>query len=215
MAVNWADTALAWGYRFSTDSVTVQVMMTEIAAADPRFSYVTSGGYLTDIRFALSATDTLGITPGKYFESTRNLVSDAGLAQRIGNGDFEKWADPTAGTIIDSMSYAYGGQTYWYYKYVYMMPISPVSRPANSGIDALQPVSVSLWPNPATEVVNVRFGSAVAAAEADLYDLTGRLVSRQAIAQGSTSLTLPVSQLPQGTYLLRIGSNSSKIVVRH
>ena len=39
--VNWAepDTALAWGYRFSEPSVTVERMMDDIAAADYRFSY--------------------------------------------------------------------------------------------------------------------------------------------------------------------------------
>ena len=33
MAVNWADTALAWGYRFSTDSVSTATIMSDIAAA--------------------------------------------------------------------------------------------------------------------------------------------------------------------------------------
>ncbi|MBR3528627.1 MAG: hypothetical protein IKN84_03105, partial [Bacteroidales bacterium] len=39
MAVNWADTALAWGYRFNGESVSVATMMDDIAAADFRFSY--------------------------------------------------------------------------------------------------------------------------------------------------------------------------------
>lgn len=215
MAVNWADTALAWGYHFSADSVTVQVVLDAIAEADPRFSIVVSGGYLTDIRFALSATDTLSVTPGNFFESTRNHVSDAGLWQKLANGDFEKWADPAAGVIIDSMSYTYGENTYWFYTRVYMMPIMPVSQPGNSGIAGVQPVEVSIWPNPASEVINVKFGSAVGATEMAVYDITGRMVSRQAVAMGSTSASIAVSQLPQGTYLLRIGQNTSKVVVRH
>ena len=59
LAVNWADTALAWGYKFSTDSVTVQQVMDAITAADHRFSYTMNGSYLDDIFFVMGGTDTL------------------------------------------------------------------------------------------------------------------------------------------------------------
>ena len=215
MAINWADTALAWGYRFSEDTVTVQEVMDSIAAADPRFSYTIDYGYLTDIRFGLNATDTLGITPGSYFESTRNHVSDAGLYQKLVDGDFEKWADPAAGTLVDSMSYDYGGQTYWMYIYVYRMPVSPVSAPVPAGIGGVHISSMSVWPNPAVQTVVVSFGAALSATEAAVYDLTGRKVASQAVAAGSESVALPVGQLPQGTYLLRVGSAAAKLVVKH
>jgi hypothetical protein len=215
LAVNWADTALAWGYRFSEDSVMVVTVMDSIAAADPRFSYDTTGFYLTDIRFALSASDTLGITPYNYFESTCNHRMDAGLWQMLGDGDFEKWADPAAGTIVDSMSYEYGGQTYWYYIYVYLMPITPVSVPQVSGIRQSEAaMRVQLWPNPATNVLHVSFEQPVAATEATLYDASGRRVGSQAVAAGSTSLQIGVDQLPAGVYVLTIGNAAAKVAVR-
>ena len=134
MAVNWADTALAWGYRFD-GTKTVNDMMTDIAAADPRFSYTMDGYYLNDINFN-AGSRTLAITPGNYWSSTNNGFMDMGMNQPLANGDFEKWADPTAGVIVDSTY----DETYhyWWYTYVYPMTIYPVSvpAPADATIDA-------------------------------------------------------------------------------
>ena len=134
MAVNWADTALAWGYRFN-GTKTVNDMMDEIAAADPRFSYTMDGYYLNDINFN-AGSRTLAITPGNYWSSTNNSFMDMGMNQPLANGDFEKWADPAAGVIVDSTY----DETYhyWWYTYVYPMTIYPVSvpAPADATIDA-------------------------------------------------------------------------------
>ncbi len=134
MAVNWADTALAWGYRFD-GTKTVNDMMTDIAAADPRFSFTMDGYFLGDINFNDSSR-TLAITPGNYWSSSNNGIMDAGMGQALNNGDFEKWADPTAGVIVDSTY----DETYhyWWYTYVYPMTIYPVSvpAPADATIDA-------------------------------------------------------------------------------
>ena len=129
MAVNWADTALAWGYRFN-GTKTVNDMMNDIATADPRFSYTMDGYYLNDINFN-DGSRTLTITPGKYWSSSNNGIMDAGMSQTLANGDFEKWADPAAGIIVDSTY----DETYhyWWYTYVYPMAINAVSQPAGMG----------------------------------------------------------------------------------
>ena len=129
MAVNWADTALAWGYRFN-GTKTVNDMMTDIAAADPRFSFTMDGYYLNDINFN-AGSRTLAITPDNYWSSTNNGFMDMGMNQPLANGDFEKWADPTAGVIVDSTY----DETYhyWWYTYVYPMAINAVSQPAAMG----------------------------------------------------------------------------------
>jgi len=130
MAVNWADTALAWGYRWN-DSATVGTMMAAIAAADPRFSYDATG-WLNDIYFN-DGTVSLAITPGNYWGSTNNGVVDMGMDQPLSNGDFEKWGDPAAGVIVDSNNY--GGPIY-YYTYAYPMTVHPVSVPESGPVDA-------------------------------------------------------------------------------
>ncbi len=45
LAVNWADTCLAWGLRFDEESLTARQLMDAVAAADWRFSY-TAGGFV-------------------------------------------------------------------------------------------------------------------------------------------------------------------------
>ena len=129
LAVNWADTALAWGYRFADANVSVSTMMDDIAAADSRFAYTVGGGLLSDILFSDSTTaDTLRATPGNYWESTTNGISNAGLSAVLADGDFVKWADPAAGTIADSV---YNDGYGWIYSRVYEMEIHPVSEPAS------------------------------------------------------------------------------------
>ena len=125
LAVNWADTALAWGYRWN-GIATVASMMDAIAAADPRFSY-TGSGMVSDILFN-DGTVSLAITPGNWWGSTNNGVMDMGLGQTLANGDLEKWGDPAVGVIVDS---TYDNTyNYWWYTYVYPMTIYPVSVPS-------------------------------------------------------------------------------------
>lgn len=124
MAVNWADTALAWGVNFSTDSITSQAALDTIAANDPRFSWTTGSYGLGNITFTENGTTLTG-DANHFWESKRNTISDAGLSQNLGNGDFQKWANSAAGVVVDSMEYS----GVWYYMYNYPMTIYPVTAP--------------------------------------------------------------------------------------
>ena len=124
MAVNWADTALAWGVNFSTDSITSQDVLDIIAANDPRFSWDTGSYGLSNITFTENGTTHTGDAT-HFWESKRNTISDRGLYQNLGNGDFQKWANSAAGVVVDSMEYS----GVWYYMYNYPMTIYPVTAP--------------------------------------------------------------------------------------
>lgn len=202
MAVNWTDTALAWGYRFD-GSKTVSDMMDAIAGADPRFSFTMSGTYLGDILFVKDDGDTLRGT--SWWESKHNGITDDGLAQNLEDGDFEKWADPAAGTIVDSTEY----DGFWYYIYVYTMEIHPVSVPPTQNIADVVAVIDGLWPSPTRGNVNVRVNHAV---EAVLYDIAGRRVTAYILQQGVN--TLDLTSLAAGTYMLRTEGVVCKIVKR-
>lgn len=212
LAVNWADTALAWGCRFSTATISVADVMDSIANADPRFSYTMNGGLLGDILFTVSNTETLSITPGNWWESLNNGVSgDAGMAQTLVDGDFEKWADPAAGVIVDSMYYDGWG---WYYISVYPMTIYPVSVPSN-GINSAESIAVQFYPNPASAQLHVRFNVLPSSCEAALYDMTGRMVYSQILSAGESQMNVPVAQLANGIYMLRVGDSAVKVAVKH
>jgi hypothetical protein len=106
--VNWnePDTALAWGYRFDAESVTVKDMMLEIQATDYRFGFV-GESFVSDVTFNDGVLDLKlagmwwmynvnGVTAGEYFD-----------VQTITNGDWVKFGDESCGIIIDPQMYTY------------------------------------------------------------------------------------------------------------
>ena len=126
-AVNWPDTALAWGYRFSARSTNLQNVMNDIAAADPRLSFVTGSYGIDDILF-IENGDTLHKAASSWWEHTLNGAMSAGVYQQLNDGDFSRWADPTAGVVVDSTYDT--NWNYWMYTYAYPQTIYPVSTPA-------------------------------------------------------------------------------------
>ena len=124
--VNWPDTALAWGYRFSARSTNLQSVMNDIAAADPRLSFVTGSYGIDDILFVENG-DTLRKAAFSWWEHTLNGNMSAGLYQQVNDGDFSRWADPTAGVAVDSTYDSVWN--YWMYTYAYPQTIHPVSAP--------------------------------------------------------------------------------------
>ena len=106
--VNWnePDTALAWGYRFDTESVTVKDMMLDIQSADNRFGFV-GESYVSDVTFndgvlnlSLAGMwwmyNVNGLTAGEYFNT-----------QTVGNGDWVKFGDESCGILVDPVNYIY------------------------------------------------------------------------------------------------------------
>ena len=107
--VNWnePDTALAWGYRFSEESVTVEHMMDEIAAADYRFSYDGANNWLNDIYFNDGVLD-LSLYGMWWMYIINGEMAGLGYAeQTIHNGDYVKWGDESCGVLLDPNMYIY------------------------------------------------------------------------------------------------------------
>ena len=220
VAVNWADTALAWGYRFATDEVSVATVMVALSEADPRLEVVGTG-FVSDITFidtAAGMTDTLRVTPGNYWGSSRNGIEDAGMGQMLVDGDFEKWGDPAAGVVADSTYWeGYG----WTYSYVYPMAIHAVTVPDTTstpvvGIDnvALEGADFVIYPNPAKG--SVSFRGVAGGATAEVISLSGQVMLR--VEVGSSDSKVDISSLPRGAYFVRLASESGvavrKLIVR-
>ncbi|MDD6185846.1 MAG: choice-of-anchor J domain-containing protein [Bacteroidales bacterium] len=211
MAVNWVDTALAWGYRWN-GTATVGDMMAHIAAADPRFSY-TGTGMVSDINYidtAAGMTTPLGITPGNWWSSTNNGVMDMGMSQTLSNGDFEKWADSSTGILVDSVwMEEYGG--YWNYIYVYPMTIHPVTVPDTTtiqdGIDTHEMPQVFAYPNPCNGTLYIINENAE---RVELYNVNGQLL--EMVNSGDTHITLNMQSYPAGLYMLKVGNGVQKIL---
>ena len=101
-AVNWnePDTCLAWGYRFSEETVTVKHIMDDIKAVDPRFDYVDIGWGVGDIYYADGVLD-LSLYGTYWMYNINGIAAGLGFDQQpIVNGDFIKWGDESCGTEI-------------------------------------------------------------------------------------------------------------------
>lgn len=107
--VNWAepDTALAWGYRFNEPLVTVETVMDDIAAADSRFSYTGSNGWLSDIFFNDGVLNLQLVGQWWMYIVSGEMAGSGYTAQTVQNGDYIKWGDESCGIIVDPATYAY------------------------------------------------------------------------------------------------------------
>jgi hypothetical protein len=132
--VNWnePDTALAWGYRFDAESVTVKDMMLEIQATDYRFGFV-GESFVSDVTFNDGVLDLKlagmwwmynvnGVTAGEYFDT-----------QTVGDGDWVKFGDESCGTIIDPQMYTY----------VWTKEVAPVYALADEAM--IDPSEIVYW----------------------------------------------------------------------
>ena len=108
--VNWnePDTALAWGYRFSEDEVTVKDVMDKIADADYRFSYEGGSSYINDLFFNDGVLDLSLTEPGwVMYLVNGETYWDTYDVKTLVDGDYVKWGDTFCGTLIDPTNYIY------------------------------------------------------------------------------------------------------------
>jgi len=84
----------------------------------------------------------------------------------------------------------------------------PTATAASSVTDA------ALYPNPARQQVTLYLPALALARPVQLLDAQGRVVRQEWLASGAPSITISVSQLPAGVYLLRCGEVVRRVVVQ-
>ena len=204
--VNWNEPnkALAWGYRFSTESIIVKEVMDGIAEVDHRFGYDASMGYVSDITF--DEDDLHLALAGLYFMYNLNGVM-AGYGydeQTLVNGDFVKWGDESCGTEIAPWTY------------VWTQEVEPVT--VYDAVGENNMTSLSIYPNPAVSETFVTLEND-GLNEVSVYDLQGRLVSSVVfVANAGEQVRLSTEMLNAGVYFVRVSSDSAtqtaKLVVK-
>ena len=215
-AVNWAnpDTCLAWGYRFSADSVLISDMMNDIQAADPRFSFDSLmgsyGPYLTDIVFT-TATDTLKLAGYYWTFNVNGEMAQLGFGEQyVKNGDFVKFGDESVGFANDS-AWGYPSNVVW------TKPVTPVPAPQPVGIASANASSFSVYPNPASSYVMVSAEGIEANSHIVLMDATGRTIVRKQV-EGTVNQRISLDGLAKGVYFVGVASSNSvkvnKLIVK-
>lgn len=130
VSVCWAERCLAWGVRFDEDSISLQSAMDAIACSDFRFSYSAGNWGVADILFNDYAGNSMALSevPAGYNYWWCNLngwAAPTGYdALMLSDGDFVKWGDAAAGTVVDSAG-GYPTQLAWH------TPVEPAVIPAS------------------------------------------------------------------------------------
>lgn len=109
--MNWnnPDTALAWGYRFDTENVTMKTIMDDIAAVDYRFSYDSpNGSWLNDLFFNDGVLD-LSLTEEGWvsYLIDGNPTWDTFNEAVVADGQYVKIGDTYCGTMVDPDNWVY------------------------------------------------------------------------------------------------------------
>lgn len=203
-AVNFADpedVCYAWGYRFSTDNVTIKEMMDEIAATDNRFDYDASvEGWLNKITFA----------NGEYYfvlEGYNAMYNLNGAMswltfdqQTVVNGDFVKWGDYRIGTEIAAWTY------------VWETPVQPVT--INTEVSENTNTSLSLYPNPATSFTTLKLDGMADEAVVSVVDLQGRVLSTFAVQQANEPIRIETAGYRAGIYFVTVSNATNRQTVK-
>ena len=194
--VNWNEPniALAWGFRFDGE-YTVETMMNTIENMDHRFSYETGDWGVTDIIFDNGEVH-YSLVGDYWMYNINGSMAMLGYDQQpIINGDFIKWGDISCATEI----------AYW--TYVWTTPVQPVS--ACDDVDEVEATSLSIYPNPATEVLYV---NAENLNRVEIYDMTGRNVLN------TTSSVVDLRGVEAGVYFVTVrtenAAKTTKLVVK-
>ena len=204
-AVNWNEPnkCLAWGYRFSEDEITVEVVMNAIATADGRFNYNGSSGWLTDMTFNEGELNLM-LSGMSAMYNINGLAAWNGYdVQTVVPGDFIKWGDLACATEIAQWTY------------VWTQEVEPVS--VYTGINEMQN-TLSVYPNPAINETFVTVENA-GLNTISVYDIQGRMVSTESLeAVAGEQVRISTEMLNAGVYFVTVSDDSAvrtaKLVVK-
>lgn len=96
--------------------------------------------------------------------------------------------------------------------YGYGVGLDDVSINSPEGISEPDQVAVSVFPNPANDIVNVNFSASVDNAVIEFFDIQGKVV--KSITVNGVSTTVRVDDLQAGIYSMRISASALNSVVR-
>ena len=195
--VNWNEPniALAWGYKFSGDSVTVENVMDAIAEADGRFSYEGANGWLTDIKYNDYVNQYALVGPYWMYNVNGEAAWVGYTEQTVMDGDFIKWGDISCATEVAEWTY------------VWEQPVQPVT--IWNDVEEVEASMLTVYPNPATETLYV---NAENVQIVEIYDMTGRMVMT------SFESVVDLRNIETGIYFVTVKANNvartTKLVVK-
>lgn len=84
-----------------------------------------------------------------------------------------------------------------------------------SGIDKVeQSTAYTVYPNPAQDFIHVSISNFDTGKTVEVFNIINQKIGEYSITEGSESITIPVKNLSDGIYFIRIGNSCKKVVVR-
>ena len=161
--------------------------------SDSSYNYTGAGASNENTLFIARSDDSILVLGT---DGTSHVEFNTGLGYNTTIGSLQ---------VADGYLYAYAGGALWR---------RPLSDFGISSVAQTPPVdsnsSLSVFPNPATNTLQIM---GTQPGEVHLFDLMGR--ERMNAVTAGTGATLDVSQLEDGMYFLRSGSESAKVEIAH
>lgn len=172
---------------------------TTVASGGP-YSDGTQAGAIVrpDVTFALEANECYTIKLMDEFGD--------GFDSGYGNGSFAVQVNGTA--LITAPNWSTGEL------------VMKIASSSTAGLEDLALENVTVYPNPASELVNVAFEGNGGDYSISIQDLSGRTVVTKALssASGATSIELPIADLKAGNYFVSVtqgaASHTQKLMVK-
>jgi len=120
-------------------------------------------------------------------------------------------------TPLATLDYDTTGTGTWYLSYAKYYKATPPPPPTRVG-EMAGGSGITVYPNPASGSVNINFGENRERTTVSVLDITGREVL-STVAEHSNNVRLPLNDIPNGTYMLRIATEgkapeTAKLIVR-
>lgn len=134
---------------------------------------------------------------------------------RDGNSVYPYMIGPTYYGVVETSNFSVMGPpaTTPMTQVVINEPVQTYAGPTGL-TEAAAPGCLTVFPNPANDLLVVQVTVATAVPHiVELFDLTGRVVARQTLVPGATMCYFDTQALHTGTYLVRVGSSVTRVVV--
>jgi len=89
-----------------------------------------------------------------------------------------------------------------------------VTAQGNTGINDIGDAVISVYPNPAKDVLFVNLDATKHITSLEVYNVVGQKVKTVNLEDGLKSVSVPVSDMKKGVYFLRVVSGTKEIVTR-
>ncbi|OQP44795.1 peptidase [Niastella yeongjuensis] len=154
-------------------------------------------------------TITLGTLPGDYDLKLLNSSGTQLAISQAGSTTSESITRTMTPGTYYAQVYGYNGANSASTCYTLRVQLGTASRMSTDLITSNEVQKVAVFPNPATQVVNLNLTGYTGKSDVSLFDVNGRMVMTRIVS--SVNSQFDISALPSGIYMLRIKNGGKEV----